>query len=78
MKDIKPFQYNAEQLQELANQIKDMLAEAAGLEDELSDYLITFASTKTFGKYFEKHFPDEDTGPNLYHFIVTKSTEVKD
>lgn len=46
MKEITTFAYTPEQLQELANQIKDLVAESTGLEDELSDYIITVSKKK--------------------------------
>lgn len=76
MKEITTFAYTPEQLQELANQIKDLVAESTGLEDELSDYIITVSKKKGFGKFFEKYFPNEHHDPDSYHFIITKSTAV--
>lgn len=75
MKEINTFAYTPEQLQELANQIKDLVAEATGHHD-LDDYIITVSRKKGFGKFFEKYFPNDHHEPDSYHFIITKSTEV--
>lgn len=77
MTTVNTFTHTPETLQALANQVKDLLAEATGHHD-LDDYVVTFATNKQFGRYFNKFFSDEKCSEETYHMVVTKVIETQE